>query len=162
MRNISKWCKLQAKNVRTKTNKNEEKQDFVAIPTKRARQSVDIETLKMKRQKRKSRKFISNIVSLNPALRPNELVWARIRGYTNWPGVIERETSSGKYLIHFFGDYTKSEVTKAKITHLMEGFQQFSRMKAPTVLLQKSIRELSVFVREANLSSCPICDMLKA
>lgn len=102
-----------------------------------------------------------NIVSLKPRLIAYELIWAKVKGYANWPGVIEEETSSGKYIIHFFGDYTQSEVTRAKISHLMEGFEQFTKVKDPTALLLKSIRELSMYVTDQNRSSCPICNMLE-
>lgn len=128
---------------------------------KRQRLSADTKSLQNKRQKRKSRKLILSIISLRPALSKYELVWARLKGFPNWPGVIECETSSGKYLIHFFGDYTHSEVTKAKISHLMEGFETFSKVMKPTALLQKSIRELSFYFNDQNRSSCPICDMQK-
>lgn len=76
-----------------------------------------------------------------------------------WPGIIEEETPKGKYKIHFFGDYTTSDVSRNKITHVMEGFVHFSRMKKPTALLQKAITEAQICIFDENRTRCPICDV---
>lgn len=109
---------------------------------------------------RDSRKFVSSIICLKPSLRKYEMIWAHIKGYPNWPGIIEEETPKGKYRIHFFGDYTTSEVTKNKIMHLMEGFNKFTTVVAPTAQLTKAITEARYFVFDQNRNTCPICDML--
>lgn len=109
---------------------------------------------------RQSRMTKPSILCLKPALAKFELVWAHIRGYPNWPGIIEAETSNGKYTIHFFGDYSKSDVTKGKIMHLMEGFNKFTDLTKPTALLLKAINEAKYFVFDTNRSTCPICETL--
>lgn len=112
------------------------------------------------RKIRKSQIYKPSILCLQPALVKYELVWAHIRGYANWPGIIEKETPKGKYQIHFFGDYSRADVSRAKIMHLMEGFAKFSTMAKPTALLLKPIKEAQYSVFDQNRTSCPICDML--
>lgn len=89
-----------------------------------------------------------------------EMVWAYIRGYRNWPGIIEAETPKGRYKIHFFGDYTTSEVSKNKIMHLLEGFKDYSPADS-TTLLYKAISEAQLFILDKNRTECPICQMMK-
>lgn len=64
--------------------------------------------------------------ALMPTIHTNELVWAYIRGYPSWPGVVEEILENGRYKIHFFGDYTHATVTRRCIMNYFEGFQQFS------------------------------------
>lgn len=120
-----------------------------------------IETSKLTIQKKQPKKLVSSVLSLKPSLKQFEIVWAHVRGFANWPGIIEEETKTGKYLIHFFGDYTRSEVTKSKIMHLMEGFNQFATVQTPSMRLTKAIREAQFFILDKDRSTCPICDMLK-
>lgn len=120
----------------------------------------DLNIKVVKRRNGKSRRFTPSILCLKPALQMLELIWAHVRGYSNWPGVIERETSKGKYKIHFFGDYTTADVSKNKISHVMEGFVKFSEMKKPSELLKKAISETQLCVFDENRTSCPICDMM--
>lgn len=110
---------------------------------------------------RRKSKLVSNLLSLKPALHKYEMVWAHVCGFANWPGIIEEETVAGKYRIHFFGDYTKGDVTKGKIMHLMEGFNHYTTSQASTIRLIKAIKEAQLFIFDVNRSSCPICDMLK-
>lgn len=81
------------------------------------------------------------------------MVWAHVRG---------EETKTGRYRIHFFGDYSTSEVTKGKIMHLLEGFDKFTTMVKPSILLCKAIEEAKYFIFDKVRSSCPICKMLKS
>lgn len=111
-------------------------------------------------RKKKPKKLTSSILSLRPSFRPFEFIWAHIRGFSNWPGIIESETPKGRYRIHFFGDYTHAEVTKGKIMHMIEGFNQFATMTTATYLLKKAIGEAQYFTSDNNRNSCPICDML--
>lgn len=89
------------------------------------------------------------------------MVWAHVKGFKNWPGIIEEETPKGKYKIHFFGDYTTSEVGANKIMHLMEGFKNYASMEKPTPLLIKAITEAQMFILDKNVTECPICKMMK-
>lgn len=102
----------------------------------------------LKPRNRTKKTIMTSILTLRPALQKYELVWAHIKGYANWPCIIEGETQSGKYLVHFFGDYTKSEVTKNKIMHLLEGFTKYANAERPNHLLLKAIRETQMFLFE--------------
>lgn len=106
------------------------------------------------------RKLAPSTLSLRPALQKFEMVWARIRGFPNWPGIIEEETPKGQFRIHFFGDYTRSDVGRNKIMHLLEGFNYYANLKQPTKLLYKAIVEAQMFVMEPNRAECPICKMM--
>lgn len=46
--------------------------------------------------KRKSRKIESQLICLQPALLKYELIWAHVRGYSIWPGIIEDILPNGK------------------------------------------------------------------
>lgn len=85
---------------------------------KRRKKSTESHTL-VRKSKRASRKVPATALCLKPALREYEMVWAHIKGFRNWPGIIEHETPKGMYKIHFFGDYSTSEVSKNKIMHLL-------------------------------------------
>lgn len=110
---------------------------------------------------RKSRKFVANIVTMMPTLEIYEIVWCRIRGYPTWPGVIEEHTSDGKYLNHFFGDFTRAKVTKSKIYHYLDGYVNYTKIK-PSAMLVKSVTESQMFLFEENKpTKCYICEMMK-
>lgn len=102
----------------------------------------------------------SLLICLLPSLRKFELMWAHVKGYSLWPGIIEEETKKGRYRIHFFGDYTRCDVTKSKIIHMMEGFNKFSSIDIRNPLLNKAISEAKFFVFNDKSKSCPICDIL--
>lgn len=107
-----------------------------------------------------NRRKQSMLVSLPPALRQYELVWAKVKGYSLWPGIIEAETPKGRYRIHFFGDYSSCDVSKNKIVHMMEGFNTFLTVDIHNPKLNKAINEAKFFVFNEKWTSCPICDML--
>lgn len=102
------------------------------------------------------------VLCLQPALRAFEFIWAQVRGYAVWPGIIEEVLPNGKYRVHFFGDYTRCDMTRAKIMHAMEGFSKYATMKKPTGLLIKTVNETKFSILDTNRVSCPICDMLQA
>lgn len=116
--------------------------------------------VEMRYQKSKRKSLLSSLFPLKPALKQYEMVWVHISSFPNWPGIIEEETKMGKYSIHFFGDYTRSVVTKGKIMHLMKGFNHFSTVEKPSALLCKAIKEAQFFILDTDRASCPICDML--
>lgn len=55
---------------------------------------------------------ISRANQLMPNLYRYRLVWAHMKGFPFWPGVVEDMLPNGKYLIHFFGDYSYGHVTR--------------------------------------------------
>lgn len=117
-------------------------------------------TVQRNRRQKQTKKIAATALMLKPALQKFEMVWAHIKGFRNWPGIIEGETPKGKYKIHFFGDYTTSEVSKSKIMHLLEGFKDYVVMTKPTPLLVKAITEAQIFVLDKERQECPICKML--
>lgn len=113
------------------------------------------------RKCRKSRQIVMNIIIMQPALIKYEMVWARVRGYAFWPGILEEETKKGKFKIHFFGDYTTSVVGKSKILHFMEGFSGYARQERPTITLHKAVEEARYFLFQKTIpTSCFLCDLL--
>lgn len=93
--------------------------------------------------------------------RTNELVWAYMKGYPSWPGVVESILPNGKFLIHFFGDYILGQVTRKNITNYFEGFNQFA-CNFGNIKLQKAVEEAKYFLL-GNLSfeKCSVCEILE-
>lgn len=99
--------------------------------------------------------------ALAPTLHKNELVWAYIKGYPFWPGVIEEFLPNGKYLIHFFGDYSRGQVTRRFITNYFEGFNQFSS-NFGNIKLKKAVDEAMFLIFEKHSTDeCFVCKMLE-
>lgn len=101
-------------------------------------------------------------MQLLPTFHPFELVWAYVKGYPKWPGVIEGMRPDGKYTIHFFGDYTRSYVTKKNIFHYFEGFSEFGNTFG-NVRLGKAVQEAQIFLHENQNDSkaCFVCKVLE-
>lgn len=99
--------------------------------------------------------------ALMPGLHKYELVWAYVRGYPSWPGVVEEILSNGKYRIHFFGDYTRADVTGRCITNYFEGFHQFSSHFG-NLKLRKAVEEAKFFLLGVNdvIDECFVCKIL--
>lgn len=95
-----------------------------------------------------------------PDLSQYAICWVKIRGYKDWPGVIENHVNGG-YEIHFFGDYTTSIVSRSKITNFYEGFSLFKHtFDAPK--LKKAIQEACIcLMSDPSPSSCLVCSILK-
>lgn len=94
-----------------------------------------------------------------PSFRIYEFVWAYVRGFAYWPGVIESETKKGKYVVHFFGDYTRAEVGRNRIAHFFEGFEQYSGHNG-NHKLEKAINEARIFlVSERTIDECMVCQI---
>lgn len=120
-------------------------QDECVLPAPKRIRELNVEKTPAKQVRRKPRsvcKKRSLAVIAPPDVSPYSICWIKIRGYNDWPGVIEREIN-GKYEIHFFGDYSRAIVGKAKITNFFEGFSLFhNTFDAP--LLKKAIKEACI------------------
>lgn len=154
----------------TQNKSQSSKKTVVDEPPKKKTRNMNHEVRKstarakeiQKRKPRQMKKVASTALCLKPTLQKYEMVWAHVKGFRNWPGIIEGETKSGKYKIHFFGDYSSSDVSKNKIMHLLEGFKDYAVADRPTPLLKKAITEAQMFILDKNVrTTCPICDMLK-
>lgn len=63
-------------------------------------------------------------------------------------------------MVHFFGDYSRSKVSRNKIIHVLEGFKIYEKASKPPALLLKAIREAQMFILDSR-TKCPICEMLQ-
>lgn len=111
---------------------------------------------------KKIKKMRQNKLSLitPPDLSLFAICWVKVRGFKDWPGVIESRNDKGQYIIHFFGDYTTTTVTKSKITNFFKGFSLFNKtFDAP--LLKKAITEACIcLTKNISPSSCVVCDII--
>lgn len=95
-----------------------------------------------------------------PNLDRFSIVWVKVRGYKDWPGVIEEEIK-GRYKIHFFGDYSTIIVTKKTVTNFYEGFGLFKHT-FDDLKLKKAVQEACIcMMRKAktNPDHCLVCDI---
>lgn len=107
--------------------------------------------------KKLTRKRIVQCLVRLPSFEINEIVWAYVRGFAYWPGVLESMTKKGKYVVHFFGDYTRAEVGRNRIAHFLEGFEQYSGHNG-NAKLEKAIQEARIFlVTERTFDECMVC-----
>lgn len=72
-----------------------------------------------------------------------EVVWAKVRGYSWWPGIIKKITLKSdtleikenknkkelKYFVKFIGDNSHSILTKDKLQNFQEKFSVYSKSK---------------------------------
>lgn len=95
-----------------------------------------------------------------PDLSKNAICWVKIRGYKDWPGVLEEEIN-GNYRVHFFGDYTRSVVKKNKITNFYEGFSLFKHT-FDNPKLNKAIKEACIcLMNDPEPQNCLVCSNLE-
>lgn len=135
------------------------------IPPNKRMRTGDV-VMEMKERKKKATtkrtKRQSNHLALitPPDLTQYAICWVKIRGYKDWPGVIESHVN-GKYSVHFFGDYTTSVVARGKITNFYEGFSLFCHtFDAPK--LQKAVQEACIcLMQNDNPDSCYVCAIMK-
>lgn len=98
--------------------------------------------------------------ALVPCFYKHELVWAHLKGFPYWPGVIEDFLPNEKLLIHFFGDYTKGFVGRHHIKNYFEGFTQFS-CNFGNVKLHKAVEEAKYFLLgQRKNDTCAVCEIL--
>lgn len=113
-----------------------------------------------KKRTRVNKKRTIKVNALMPTFHVFELVWAYVKGYPTWPCVIERITAKGKFAVHFFGDYTKAEVSRHNITHFMEGFNQFGH-DFGNIKLKKAVEEAKIFLLGGqHTDECFVCKMI--
>lgn len=108
--------------------------------------------------KRSARKrvYASKLALLMPPnLSQFGIVWVKVRGYKDWPGVIEAEVK-GCYRIHFFGDYTTAVVKRNKITNFYEGFGIFKHT-FDDPKLRKAVQEACICMMNESYKSPNFC-----
>lgn len=116
------------------------------------------EQQKKKKAKKRGKKIRQLPLITPPDLSMFAICWVKVRGFKDWPGVIE-SCVNGIYTIHFFGDYTRSTVTKKALTNFYEGFSLFSHT-FDTPDLSKAIKEACIcLMKHPNPSNCLVCDI---
>lgn len=96
------------------------------------------------------------------------LYWVKLRGYCMWPAIVEGVTGANRFVVHFFGDYTRSTVYRNSLLYnFADGFVMFNNEQnaSKNLKLCKSVNEASMFyarfVQSQPKLSCCICDFLK-
>lgn len=91
------------------------------------------------------------------------LIWAKVRGYKVWPGIIEKIIDS-HVLIHFFGDYSYSYLHRNAVLYSYEGgFTIYEKGKRNDAKLEKAVKEATLYAlmikRTCSVpSNCCICN----
>lgn len=112
-----------------------------------------------KRTQRLTRTFTSLV--RQPQFHIFELVWAHVKGFPYWPGVIEKVTPRGQFTIHFFGDYTRSNVGRNAVCHFYEGFEQYASHDG-NKKLPRAIREARIMLLgDEDVNECLVCRIEK-
>ena len=102
-----------------------------------------------------------------------DLVWAEIRGYPWWPGIVqsskvkigsnkEEINKEIKVLVNFLGDNTHAEIPLQKIEIYEKKYEEFSKTKKKN--LQKAIILANKLVKDENINETnnkPPIDKLK-
>lgn len=127
-----------------------------SLPPNKKKKVEEIHTKPTAQKKNTKGKVLAMLTP--PDLSMYAICWVKIRGFKDWPGVIEGYENDC-YAIHFFGDYTTSVVRKNKITNFYEGFSIFSHTFNDP-LLKKAIREATIcLMREHKPTYCFVCSI---
>lgn len=154
--------------VRCKRNRNYDGFDIYKPPPKRrtmngTNDNIDQIVPRPKQTSQQIKKRMKKVSrQLMPVIHQNELVWSYVRGNPYWPGVVEHLLPNGKYIIHFFGDYTRSTVSGRCIIDYFEGFNQFS-CNFGNLKLRKAVEEAKYFLfGDYDRSNCYVCKVLSS
>lgn len=150
-----------SKSKRERTNDDEITELSAAKRIKTSPKNEESTKAEIKRTSQNKKRRVIELQLREPLLQVNELVWAKMRGFPHWPGVIENITRRGKYSIHFFGDYTRSEITASNIWNFFEGFSLYS--DSSNQKLRKAVDEARTFLLSATKLSnqCIVCQIPK-
>lgn len=78
-----------------------------------------------------------------------EVVWAKVKGFPWWPGVVASVTRAGDVLVNFIGDESHAELPMTKVCKFESKCDEYSNTKHKG--LQNSIR-LAKKIHEGELS----------
>lgn len=136
--------------------------DFQRIPP----QNEKIKSKDEKRSK-KDGKTSQLVLQSTLEIRQFNLYWVKLRGFCMWPATVEEVIGSNRFIVHFFGDYTRSIVYRNSFLYKFnEGFVVFNgdQKMVKNVKLSKSVNEASMcYMRLVHSppKSCCICDSVK-
>lgn len=99
--------------------------------------------------------------ALMPSISKFELVWGYVKGFPSWPAVVEGIQPDGKYLLHFFGDYSRYALPRKHLTNYFEGFDLFS-CNFGNMKLRKAVEEAKNFLLgNERTNDCFECKILE-
>ena len=86
----------------------------------------------------------------NRVFKKGDLIWAKIRGYPWWPGIVQSNKSKihiskeetnkeQKILVNFLGDNTHAEIPIDKVEDYNKKYTEFSKTKKKSLLKAISI-----------------------
>jgi hypothetical protein len=78
-----------------------------------------------------------------------EVVWAKVKGFPWWPGVVASTTRGGDILVNFIGDESHAELPMSKVCKFESKSDEYSNTKHKGLL--NSIR-LAKKIHEGELS----------
>lgn len=84
-----------------------------------------------------------------------------------WPAIVEEVIGFNRFVVHFFGDYSKSTVYRSSLLHnFVDGFVVYNSNEkmSKNSKLCKSVKEAAMHFkgleRSSPLLSCVICEFL--
>lgn len=83
-----------------------------------------------------------------------DVMWAKIRGFPNWPARIESIYGEKKqlYRIYCFNDYRVSKVFKSQITKFGKNFEENSRLFDTHIGLETAAREALIYLESKEIN----------
>lgn len=103
---------------------------------------------------------------MNLDIKQFQLYWVKLRGFSEWPAVVESSNEKGEFTVHFFGDYTKSSKLNSSrfLYNFKDGIIAFNEKPNPNNKLVKAVKEaLLSYEKIRNKkppTSCCICNYL--
>lgn len=62
-----------------------------------------------------------------------ELHWVKLRGFSMWPAIVEEVVGVNRFIVHFFGDYTRSTVFRSCILSIFKILFKKSKCVRPWI-----------------------------
>ncbi len=67
-------------------------------------------------------------------LNKGDVVWAKVKGFPWWPGVVVKVTRGGDVIVNFIGDESHAELPMSKVCKFMSHYDEFSDTKHKRLL----------------------------
>lgn len=85
-----------------------------------------------------------------------------------WPAVVEKKIDINRFIVHFFGDYSRASVHRNCFKYnFVNGFFVFNQMESKNLKLSKAVSEASMLHTQTLRSNykrknCAICTMFES